>query len=272
MMPIHALRTLIIAAALVPLLAHCDKGNGNDHPEDTGTDTPGDVITDSTDDTPPDAPGDTTPDTVTTWSTCAKQCSVTDDCCLTGTTADCGTYPNKWTCDAVCMTAGCDSDAECVTWATGLSLPGADAYKCATAHLYYTAAYCVPGCTTADDCCPSGTDCSAYPQRRVCDDGACKLDGCIDNTECVAWATGLGLTDAASFVCETFGYSDTAACAKPCSSVTDCCPSGSCGTFPNHADCLAGHCLTTCTDDGECRDWAVSNGYPDPADYVCHAF
>jgi hypothetical protein len=272
MMSIRTFRSLTLAVALVPWLAHCDKGNNNNPPEDTGTDAPGDVITDSADDVPSDAPADTAPDTGSAWRTCAKGCSVADDCCLTGTTAACGTYPNKWVCDTVCMAAGCDDDAECVTWATGLSLPGAADYKCNPATLYYEAGYCVPGCTTADDCCPTSTDCSAFPQRRVCDDGGCELDGCISSAECVTWATDLGLADAASFVCETFDYSDSDTCAKPCSSVSDCCPSGSCGTFPNHADCIEGHCLTTCTENVECTDWAVGQLLPDPLDYVCHAF
>ena len=88
----------------------------------------------------------------------------------------------------------------------------------------------------------------------------------------VAWAAGLGVSDPSGFVCRLFEYSDTAVCTHPCSSWTDCCPSGTCGTYPDHLDCIAGHCLSTCTDDGECRDYAVSAGLPDPINYVCHAF
>jgi hypothetical protein len=231
----------------------------------------GDTSTDTSVDVPPDTTTDTTTDPGTAWNWCAKGCSVADDCCLTSG-QPCGTYPNKWNCDGVCMTAGCDSDGECVTWATTLGLPGADAYKCSSSHLYWSAGYCVPGCTTPADCCPSGEDCSAYPQRRLCEDGGCRVDGCLNDTECQTWAAGVGLPDPSGFVCRTFEYSDTATCAHPCTSAADCCPSGSCGTFPNHVDCIAGHCLATCTDDGECRDWAVSTGLPDPIEYICHSF
>lgn len=271
MMSKRTLRTLVLAGALLPWLAHCGNGNGPD--PDTGDDTSIDTIGDTAGDTPADTPTDTMPDTGTAWRTCAKGCTDPSQCCMPSPPAKpCGEYPNKWICEAVCMSAGCDDDAECATWATSLSLPGAADYKCNRATLYYEVGACVPGCTTPDDCCPTSTDCSAYPQRRVCDDGGCEFDGCSSDPECVTWATGLGLPDAASFVCRTFGYSDSATCAKPCGSVTDCCPSGSCGTFPNHADCIEGHCLTTCTENVECTDWAVGLVLPDPFDYVCHAF
>jgi hypothetical protein len=137
-------RTLVFAAALLPWLAQCGKDNGNGPLPDTGDDTTVDTIGDTAGDTPSDTPTDTTLDTGTAWRSCAKRCSVPDDCCLTGTTAACGTYPNKWVCETVCMAAGCLDDPECATWATGLSLPGAADYKCNNATLYYEAGYCVP--------------------------------------------------------------------------------------------------------------------------------
>jgi hypothetical protein len=94
----------------------------------------------------------------------------------------------------------------------------------------------------------------------------------VSDTECQGWAAGLGLPDSGSFVCRTFDYSDTATCARPCTTITDCCPSGTCGAFPNNVGCLEGHCLSTCVDDLECRDWAISHGYPGALDYVCHSF
>ncbi len=264
------LQALALTLVLASWLAGCGDDKNNPVPDGTV-----DTIDDSTPDTPVDVPAETPTDTVTdpgtAWRTCARSCTDSAGCCLSSG-QPCGSYPNKWSCDAVCMTAGCDSDGECVTWATAVSLPGADGYKCASAHLYWTAGYCVPGCTSPADCCPSGEDCSAYPQRRLCTAGACQVDGCLDDAECRTWAGGLSLPGADTYVCRTFEYSDTATCARPCTSVGDCCPSGSCGTFPTHVDCIAGHCLTTCTDDGECRDWAVSRGFPGAGDYVCHAF
>jgi hypothetical protein len=263
----HPQRNLALALLLAPWLAACGDGNGTttdtsttDTSEDPAADT---LVTDTVEDTPVD--------TGTAWRWCAKSCTTSEGCCL-ASGRPCGEYPNKWTCDEVCMTAGCVDDPECAAWATAIGLPNAANYKCKTSHLYWTAGYCVPGCTTEADCCPSGTDCSAYPQRRLCDAGGCRVDGCTGDAECQTWATGLGLPDAAGFVCHTFEYSDTATCAHPCASASDCCPGGSCGTFPNHADCIAGHCLATCTDDGECRDWAVANLFPDPTNYVCHTF
>ncbi|MBW2264239.1 MAG: hypothetical protein JRG91_19920 [Deltaproteobacteria bacterium] len=268
-MATRTLRTLVIAIALVPWLVDCSDDK-NPMPDGTS-----DVVTDTTPDTPLDVPAevptDTTTDPGVQWRTCARSCTTSDGCCLS-VGQPCGSYPNKWACDAVCMTAGCDGDAECVTWATTIGLTGASGYKCSSAHLYWTAGYCVPGCTTAADCCPSGDDCSAYPKRRLCDAGACRVDACLDDAECRTWAGGLSLPGADTYACLTFEYSDTATCARPCTSTSDCCPSGSCGTFPAHVECLAGHCLATCTEDLECRDWAVSNGYPGAVDYVCHAF
>lgn len=264
--------TLATAIVLVPWLAACDDGKNGPTPPDGTDDTLIDTTPDLPVDTPTEVPADVPTDPGTAWRTCARSCTDSAGCCLS-TGQPCGSYPNKWNCDAVCMTAGCDTDTECQTWATTIGLPGASGYKCATAHLYWTAGYCVPGCTTAADCCPSGEDCSAYPQRRLCTtDGACQVDGCLDDGECRTWAAGLSLEGADTYVCRTFEYSDTSTCARPCASVSDCCPSGSCGTFPTHVDCIAGHCLTTCTDDGECRDWAVSRGFPGAVDYVCHTF
>ena len=249
----EALRTLIaatIAILLALAMQACgDSGGGG---ADTGTDTGADTA-------------------ATVWRTCARSCTAAADCCVTGGAA-CGEFPNNWECDGACMMGGCSGDAQCVTWATGLSLPGAAGYRCSPTLLYYEASICARGCTGAPDCCPSGTDCSSYPNRYECDGGACRLLGCTGDAECVTWATAGGAADPSLFECRTFGFSNVPACAKRCTATADCCPSGTCPGFPDHSECLDGHCVSTCSDDAECRAWATSSGVADPARYVCHAY
>jgi hypothetical protein len=231
------------------------------------TSTPADVPHDADADAPPDTPADTP---TTTHSVCLRSCTTADDCCLTAG-RPCGQYPNRWTCDAACMVASCTDHAECVSWATDLGLPGAAGYKCETRLVYWPAGYCVPGCTTPEDCCPTGVDCSVYPQRRSCDAGACKMSGCEGDTECRDWATDLGAPNPANWVCRTPAFRDTGACTVACTTTDDCCPGG-CAAYPRRLACVAGYCVSSCLDDAECRDWATGAGAENPAGYVCHSF
>ena len=231
------------------------------------TSTPADVPHDAEADTPADVPPDTT---TTTYSICLRSCATADDCCLTAGLT-CGEYSNRWTCDATCRVGNCTDDAECASWATGLGLPGAADYKCKAGRLYYSASYCVPGCTSADDCCPAGVDCSIYPRRRSCEAGACDVLGCGSDTECQDWATALSMPNPANWVCVTPAFRDTGVCTVACTTTDNCCPGG-CAAYPRRLACIGGYCVGSCLDDAECRDWATGAGIEAPAGYVCHPF
>ena len=244
------------ALALSVAAAGCgnDGGSGTDTSIDTGLDTTGDDGT-----------------TPTEWRTCARSCTAPADCCITGGAA-CGTFPNNWECDGACAMGGCSGDAECVTWATGLSLPGAADFKCSATLLFYETNVCVKGCAGAAECCPTGTDCSVYPNRYSCEGAACKPMGCVDTAECVAWATSKGAADAALYECGTFGFSGMPVCAKTCTTTADCCSGTTCPGYPQNLACLEGHCLSTCSGDPECSAWATAQGAADPSRYVCHTY
>ena len=242
-------------------------GTPTDVPRDAEAEMPTDVLHDAEADTPADVPPDTT---TTTYSICLRICATADDCCL-ALGRPCGQYPNRWTCDAACMFASCTDHAECASWATDLGLPGAADYKCETSLLYWSAGYCVPGCSTADDCCLAGVDCSVYPRRRSCEAGACNALGCGTDTECQDWATALGVPNPANWVCRTPAFRDTGMCTVACSTADDCCPGG-CAAYPHRLACIGGYCVGSCLDDAECRDWATGAGLEAPTDYVCHPF
>jgi hypothetical protein len=253
-------RWVVRIALCICFAAGCgddDSGTHADVPDDGGTDTPDDSAVD-------------TPPPTTTYTTCARSCASPDDCCLESGVW-CGDYSNRWTCDTTCRVGSCVDDAECVTWATGLGLGGAANYKCKAGRLYYSASICVPGCTTAADCCPGGADCSLYPARVSCDAGACTTLGCENDTECQTWATGIGAADPASWVCRTPAFRDTGVCTKACTTTDECCPGG-CATYPARLGCAGGYCVSSCLDDAECRTWATGAGAADPAGYVCGSF
>jgi hypothetical protein len=237
--------------------------------DDTGTRT--DVPRDADVDTPTDTPADVEPETATrTYSACLRSCGSPDDCCLDNGFL-CGDYSNRWSCDTTCVVGSCIDDAECVSWAEWIGLPGAAGYKCRAGRLYYTASTCVPGCAAAADCCPAGTDCSVYPQRRSCDAGTCKVLGCEGDTECRDWATAAGAANPANWVCRTPAFRDTGICTVACTTTDDCCPGG-CAAYPLRLACVGGNCVSSCLDDAECRTWATGAAAPNPAGYVCRSF
>jgi hypothetical protein len=254
-----SLRWMVRVALCFCLLAGC----GDD---DSATDVPHDGDADA--DTPTDTPADTTPPPA--YSTCLRSCTSPDDCCV-ATGAICGDYSNRWTCDGTCRVGSCADDAECAAWADWLGLPGAADYQCKPGRLYYSASYCVPGCTAAADCCPAGTDCSTYPQRRACNAGACEVMGCENDTECQTWATAEGAPNPANWICRTPAFKDTGVCTVACTTTDDCCPGG-CAAYPNRLACSGGYCVSACLDDTECRDWATAGGAPRADAYTCASF
>ena len=259
-------------AAFALLAAACDDGGGTswdgaidsagDTTADTGADAPWDTGADPADDTTADTDADTTG----TWSTCGISCTTEADCCTAGST--CGVYPNKWTCSGVCLGRGCDTDGECQTWAAGLGIAGASAYKCRG----YTGGFrsCVAGCTSPADCCPTGVDCSSYPYRYLCDEGGCLMDQCASDEECRAYAAWAGLDRADSYACGSLAGGTYDFCVASCGVATDCCSSGPCETYPQHYDCREGLCIAYCDDTAECQAWASEAGLPDPGRYACN--
>jgi hypothetical protein len=262
------LKTSLMILAVFLVATGCGNGGGGE--EDTQVDIPAeqppDVIQEDTvDDTVPDPTEDETP--AEPYKACAVTCTATTDCCLT--TAGCGTYPDKWTCGDYCTAAGCESDPECVTWATARSLPGAENYSCRSPSGGGTPR-CVPACSSPADCCASGT-CDAYPNRWVCESGACFLSGCLNNEECVTWATNQALHAAASYVCINVLGDGVDVCAQGCTTAADCCAPehAPCDTLPNHFGCNDGVCMLACSTDTECQTYAASSSDPRSARYVC---
>jgi hypothetical protein len=258
-------------------------GDGGDmHVDDRGDasrdspppDTAGDALRD---DARTDVPRDTASEDIAgeegagvTFRTCVLSCTAPGDCC---TSASCGVYPDKWSCDeGYCKGAGCDSDAECAAWAGGYGLPGAENYKCRGREgMFHN---CVQGCVTPDDCCNPYIDCSSYPMRYVCDDGGCLTDGCTGDDECRSYAAEYGLFRPDLYVCRLSSGTDYHYCVQSCSTETDCCPPehGACTSYPYHYNCSEGLCTATCSSDAECRQYASSSGLPNAERYICREF
>jgi hypothetical protein len=67
------------------------------------------------------------------FGTCAprRPCALDADCCEAASAVPCGTFGNRWACHrGQCFAAGCESDEECVSYATSSGLPGAASYEC----------------------------------------------------------------------------------------------------------------------------------------------
>jgi hypothetical protein len=264
-------KTLLMLLSVFLVSTGCGNGNGGD--EDTQVDIPAEQPPDTTPDTTPDPSDDPVPDPtdeetpVEPYKACAVTCTDSASCCIT--TAGCGTYPDKWTCSGSCVAAGCENDPECVTWATAKGYPSAENYSCRSPSGGGTPR-CVAPCSSPVDCCAAGT-CDTFPNRWVCESGACFLTGCLNNEECVTWATNRGLHAAASYVCTNVLGDGVDVCAQSCTTAEDCCSPdhAPCTTLPNHFGCQGGICMLACSTDTECQTYAA--GLPDPrsAQYVC---
>jgi hypothetical protein len=237
--------------------------------EDPARDPSWDPFEDPPADVPRDIPVDETPEVSRRF--CIQSCSRPEECC--NTTSTCGAYPNRWSCDAgYCLGVGCGGDAECVAWASGYGLPGADGYKCRGFEETYH--NCVPGCATPDDCCAPSLDCSRYPLRYLCDGGGCLLDMCLDDGECRSYAATYSLPRPELYVCRALGVTPYRVCVQSCAYEADCCPPGRepCDAYPYHYACTGGICTATCDGDGECQAYAASTGLPNPGSYACRTF
>lgn len=285
---------VFIAAVLTAALAHCS--SGSDLVVDAGPDSAVDVPMETADpagDTPYDPPpvdyavdpladpaadpaaDDPVADTGgdegsgTTGKMCVISCSSPTECC---TTASCGTYPDRWSCDeGYCMGGGCQTDSECVAWASGLGIPNASTYKCRG----WTGGFssCVTGCTSPTDCCnPEFMDCSTYPTRYLCDGGGCLMDMCRNDTECQSYAATASLHRPDLYRCRNMAGSEYYYCAQSCSSAADCCAGGSCTAYPYHYTCTDSTCTVTCDSDTECRQYAIAYSLPHAERYICREF
>jgi len=259
-------RGLIFSAVLFFLIG-CGSG-GDNGGDDTGIDTieehPPDTPIDQEVDLPADTGEEEIP--VTPLKQCVVPCTSETDCCFT---SSCGSYPDRWTCSGICELAGCLDDPECVSWATARGLPNPDGYNCRSDGDGIPR--CVAGCVTEADCCPTGVDCSSYPNRYVCDAGNCFLGGCVDDGECRAFAARLSLYMPDQYVCRQFLVEGLDLCVLSCAVEADCCPPehAPCDTLPRHYSCHEGLCNATCSTDVECRQYAASMGYPLADRYVC---
>jgi hypothetical protein len=243
----------------------CGGGNG-EGAEDAVVDQP-------VDNPQPDVSPDTVEDQEevippTPVKACASTCSQPEDCCLFAAT--CGHYPDRWTCDGHCELAGCADDTECQNFATTRGYPNPELFKCRTRG--GGVPRCVAGCTTEADCCPASTDCSAYPNRYVCDGGNCFVDACNGDAECVTYATAQSLHRADSYVCRQSGGEGLNVCILSCAADADCCApvEEPCAALPFHYACSDGLCYSTCSSDTECQDYATTLGLPTPANYRCY--
>ena len=278
-----------IAAVSAVALAHCSSGSGL--VIDAGPDGAVDVPMDTADagDTPYDPPpvdyaadpftdpaaDDPAADTggdegsAATGKMCVISCSLPSECC---TSASCGTYPDRWSCDAgYCMGGGCGSDPECVVWASGLGLPDASSYKCRGWAGGFS--YCFAGCAGPTDCCnPEYIDCDTYPARYLCDEGGCLMDICRNDTECQSFAAAASMYRPDLYRCRSMAGSEYYYCAQSCSGAAECCADGSCTAWPQHYTCTGGFCTATCDSDTECRQYAVVNNLPHAERCICREF
>lgn len=92
---------------------------------------------------------------------CAKECTVTADCCPVGVTNCPGDYPQNYECvDGLCKAPHCTKDADCALFGAGfICTPWAIGAGCA-----------FPACTLDSDCTSPGATCaSTLPDgRKVC--------------------------------------------------------------------------------------------------------
>jgi hypothetical protein len=214
------------------------------------------------------------------YAAAASSCAVGSDCCLDVSPIPCGTFGNRFSCDAgTCVPEGCDSQAECRTYASALSAPGAQDYDCLDAVCggMRTCGIGTRTCVTDDDCClVTSIPCGTWGNEWRCEAGTCAFAGCTGGADCAAYATALGVPDPSSYDCVSprCGGPDFCADAATCAGGSDCCDPGStfaCGDYGNRFDCDAGRCWAAgCASDAECEAYATSLGAPNPTDYDCH--
>lgn len=210
-------------------------------------------------------------------ATCAKD----EECCLAPFSIPCGVYGNKYRCvQGVCKRAGCQSKSECVTYAQTLAQPDAENYFCREPGCSGDEPACAPGetCSIAADCCTSGSGgaCGVYPNKWACEQGSCVYQGCLEHSECAAWAQAQGSPSPENFTCQRWPCHEMGSCTArptPCNTPTDCCVPGAavpCGTYGNRYRCENGGCvLDSCLDHPDCQSYAQALGLPDPALYSC---
>lgn len=218
---------------------------------------------------------------------CLKQaltCQVASDCCQTQITIPCGTYGNKFACNAgKCERQGCSSAAECVSYAQALQQPSPQDWTCHPPVCAGQLAYCnlkIKSCAQDSDCCnTSSVPCGTYNNHWKCDNGTCTYVGCLNDPECVSYAQGIGATDPATWVCRTVACYSAGYCMpkpKPCAAPSDCCTPNypvPCGVYSNRYRCESNECvLDSCTGKPDCLGYANALSLPDPDAYNCISY
>lgn len=171
-------------------------------------------------------------------STCLPGCNTAADC-----DAYDGQYPpydaNHYACtNGACRWLGCNTDEECATLAAD--------YVCR--ELPFTSIqYCLPGCTSAQDCATEAAGSLYGADNYLCDDGACIFSGCNSNEECQE-ANG-----SASLCVDPFNLSQNN-CYTSCVTNTDCgYPESGPAYDADNYTCTEGLCLYSgCQSDAEC--------------------
>src|SRR5690606_30322743 len=132
----------------------------------------------------------------------------------------------------------------------------------------------VSSCEVARDCCPDnvpeGFSCPRdYPYSYACDDGTCIAAGCVQDSDCNAYADLVGFVNMgcveSAWPCPPIPSACQVAPAPPsCAVARDCCPDPMpegyvcLADFPYLYNCNAGFCeAQQCTRDSECHAYGA---------------
>lgn len=164
---------------------------------------------------------------------CWIACSTAADCSQ-GTP---GWDEDNYQCDGgKCVYQGCNGDTECQAQGNYVCKAQGTATE-----------YCLPGCSTADDCNLGTPDFDA--DNYACDGGACVYQGCNSDAECQQKGSFLCRDTAAALLP---GFEGVSTCVPACSTADDCNQGGGAYDADNY-DCIDGACIWTgCNSSDEC--------------------
>lgn len=113
-------------------------------------------------------------------SLCLQQCDVAADCVAS---ASIGAFDeDNYACNSnACEYMGCHDDEECTASLgdDGRCVPG-----------FGGKSYCAAACTAPEDCVSDGATAPYDDDNFLCEDGACRYEGCNDDEECAEALAG----------------------------------------------------------------------------------